>query len=72
MKENITFEQALDRLDAITRELQEGNTSLETSLELYTESAKLLDFCNTTLKSAKLHVQEIFELPEDEVEDDSI
>lgn len=52
-----TFEAALTRLEEITRELEEGNLSLEDSLKKFDEGIKLADFCNKKLSEAKAKVE---------------
>lgn len=60
MKKKLTFEQAMDRLDEIVSILDKGDTTLEKSLALYSESAELLAFCNKTLEDASLTVEKVF------------
>ena len=50
---NITYEQAIKRLEEIVATLEEGTLSLEESLKLYEEGAKLSEFCHKTLKDAR-------------------
>ncbi len=52
-----TFESALTRLEEITRELEEGELSLENSLKKFDEGIKLADFCNQKLTAAKAKVE---------------
>lgn len=64
MKKNLSFEQALKRLDEIVETLGEGDTPLDASLTLYGEGAELLAFCEGKLKDAKLKIETLF--PEEE------
>jgi len=48
-----TFENALQTLEDITRELEEGNLSLEESLKKFNEGVKLADFCNKKLEESQ-------------------
>ena len=50
---NITYEQAIKRLEEIVASLEEETLSLEESLKLYEEGAKLSEFCHKTLKDAR-------------------
>lgn len=50
---NITYEQAIKRLEEIVASLEEGTLSLEESLKLYEEGAKLSEFCHKSLKDAR-------------------
>jgi exodeoxyribonuclease VII small subunit len=60
MKKNMSFEQAMKRLDEITGTLDLGEKTLEESLKLYGEGAELIAFCEETLKSAKLKIETLF------------
>jgi len=51
-----SFESALNRLEEITRELEEGDLSLENSLKKFDEGIKLAEYCNTKLTEAKTRV----------------
>ena len=51
-----TFENALQTLEDITRELEEGNLSLEESLKKFNEGVKLADFCNKKLEESQIKV----------------
>jgi exodeoxyribonuclease VII small subunit len=50
------FEESLARLEQITRELEEGNLSLEDSLKIFDEGVKLAEFCNRKLDEAQKRV----------------
>ncbi len=52
-----TFESALSRLEEITRDLEDGDLSLENSLKKFDEGIKLADFCNQKLTEAKAKVE---------------
>ncbi|MEE4240588.1 MAG: exodeoxyribonuclease VII small subunit, partial [Desulfopila sp.] len=52
-----TFESALARLEEITRELEEGDLSLENSLKKFDEGIQLADYCNARLQEAKAKVE---------------
>lgn len=60
MKKNMTFEEAMERLDSIVAELDAGETPLEKSLSLYGEGAELLSFCEKKLGDAKLKIETLF------------
>jgi exodeoxyribonuclease VII small subunit len=51
--ENITFEQAIARLEVVVRALEDGKTSLEEAMKLYEEGVSLVRSCSTTLEEAK-------------------
>lgn len=52
-----TFESALQRLEEITRDLENGDLSLEISLKKFDEGIQLADFCNEKLTEAKAKVE---------------
>lgn len=52
-----TFESALTRLEEITRELENGELSLDNSLKKFDEGIKLAEFCNQKLTEAKAKVE---------------
>ena len=56
---NYSFEEALGKLEEISKQLQENKLSLNESLDLYAEGVKLIDFCNKTLNEASLKITEI-------------
>ncbi|MFH7319447.1 exodeoxyribonuclease VII small subunit [Desulfurivibrio sp. D14AmB] len=51
------FEEAMARLEKITRELEEGELSLEHSLKKFDEGVRLADFCSKTLDEAEKKVE---------------
>ncbi|MBS1382450.1 MAG: exodeoxyribonuclease VII small subunit [Oscillospiraceae bacterium] len=56
-RKNMTFEQALHRLDEIAERLGDGGTTLEESLALYAEGAGLIERCSRELGEAKLKLE---------------
>ena len=68
-EQNLTFEQAIQRLEQIVTQLEAGEQPLEQSLALYEEGAKLMKQCNALLDKAeqkvtKLHLAQTGELEE--------
>ena len=55
MKE-LKFEQALDKLEKVVREMEEGSVSLDKSLELFEEGVKLAKFCSAKLREVEKKV----------------
>ncbi len=55
--EKITFEAALERLEAIARELEDGSATLDKSLDLYNEGIKLIKSANAMLGSAEKKIK---------------
>ncbi|MBQ3528677.1 MAG: exodeoxyribonuclease VII small subunit [Clostridia bacterium] len=54
--DNITFEDALKRLEEIVRLLESGDSPLDASLSLYEEAVALVKVCNTKLDAAQQKV----------------
>ncbi len=59
MKKEITFEQALIRLEEIAQALESGDVPLEESLKMFEEGMKLIEFCNSKLNEAQKKVQKL-------------
>ena len=55
MKE-LSFEQALKKLEKIAGELEADDVTLDVSLKHYEEGMKLIDICNKRLQEAKRKV----------------
>lgn len=56
---NITFEDAMKRIEEIVSVLENGNSSLDESLELFEEATKLCAFCNKRLETAEQKVKSL-------------
>jgi exodeoxyribonuclease VII small subunit len=52
-----TFEEALAGLEQITKDLENGNLSLEQSLKKFDEGIKLAEFCGKKLEDAQQKVE---------------
>jgi len=59
MKKELSFEQALKRLEAITEALQKGGMDLEEMLALFEEGAALAKTCHERLNKAELKLSEV-------------
>ncbi len=58
-KEELTFEESLNRLEQIVEVLEAGNASLDESIKLYEEGMTLAKSCMTRLNEAKLKLKKI-------------
>lgn len=45
-----SFEEGMDRLNAILAQMQQEDTSLADSVKLYAEAASLMQYCHATLE----------------------
>ena len=51
-----TFEESMQRLEAIVHQLEQGNVPLEDSLKLFQEGTALVQSCTKLLDSAELEI----------------
>lgn len=54
-----TFETAMARLEEIVALLEGGNCTLDESLKLFEQGAKLTAFCNESLKAAEQKITQL-------------
>ena len=59
MKAPKSFEEGMERLNAILTQLQQEDTSLADSVKLYAEAATLMQYCHTALEKTSLQIEEI-------------
>ncbi|HID20353.1 MAG TPA: exodeoxyribonuclease VII small subunit [Methanophagales archaeon] len=60
-KGEVTFEEAMKRLESIVETLGGGNLSLEDSLKMFEEGMELCKFCNKKLDEAEYKVEKLME-----------
>lgn len=63
-RQELTFEQAMARLEEIVAALDSGKLTLNDSLALFSEGAALVKQCNGALEEAKLKLEELFPQPQ--------
>jgi len=56
-----TFEQRLERLEAVVEQLESGEAGLDDSLRLYAEGAELVKACRKTLADAEKRIAKLTE-----------
>ena len=56
-----TYTQAMQRLEAILAQLEEGSSSVDTLSELVKEATTLVNFCKEKLITTEEEVQKAFE-----------
>lgn len=60
MSENtLSFEQSLARLDAIVKQMEQGNVPLSDSLALFSEGTALVKSCAEMLDKAEMQVVQV-------------
>ena len=56
-KKDVSFENAMERLEKIVESLENGEYPLEESLKLFEEGVKLVKLCNSQLEKAESSVK---------------
>ena len=69
MKNDMTFEEAIELLEKQVKNLESGNMSIDEALESYEESIKLVKICNEKLESAEKRVRILTESADGTVTD---
>lgn len=54
-----TFEAALQRLECIVREMEEGKVDLDSMLRFFEEGQELVKFCNGKLKDVERKIKKL-------------
>ena len=57
----MTFESALERLNEISKSMENPDITLKNAVELYAEAKELVDFCNKSIDEAKIALEKIDE-----------
>lgn len=69
MNRKMSYEEALEKLRDIVARLESGEETLDSSLKLFEEGAKLSSFCYEKLQNAQQKITEITKLEEKQVEE---
>ena len=56
-QQNLTFEQAMQRLEQIVRTMERGDAPLDESLKLFQEGTELVRSCGKLLDDAELQIK---------------
>lgn len=56
---NLSFEEALQKLENIVRELEGGRIKLDDAVAAYEQAVQLKQFCEQKLKAAQLKIEKI-------------
>ena len=59
--ENLSLEEALERLEEIVNQMDSESIDLDDSIELFREGMELTKFCRQQIASAEQKVQEVLE-----------
>jgi len=68
-EKKVSFEQAMDRLEEIVRQLEQGDAPLEEALSLFEEGTRLVKKCSTQLDKAEQKVSKLLAGPDDSVQE---
>lgn len=66
-KKELTFEEALKRLEKITEQIEQGEVGLEESITRYEEGMKLVTRCRDILNKAEQRIQQLSPTPSGEL-----
>ena len=59
MKTPKSYEEGMERLNAVLAKMQDEDTTLAESVKLYAEAASLMEYCHTVLEKTSLQIEEI-------------
>ena len=57
--ENITYEQAMKKLEKLVAKLEKGDLPLEDTVKLYDDATKLTGYCSALLNNAEAKITEL-------------
>ena len=60
-EKNISFEEAMERLDGAVKALESGSLGLDAAMQTYEEAVKLLRICHSALENAERRVSILVE-----------
>ncbi len=66
MEEELTYEQALAKLEQLTNEMEDGRISVDQLAERLSEAQKLLEYCRARLTSAEKKCNSLLNVEEKE------
>lgn len=58
-EQNITFEEAMEKLEKIVEKLEEGDVPLEEAISIYKEGMELSKICHDKLRNVEKQLTEI-------------
>ncbi len=61
LQDNISFEEALERLELIVSQLENGDVPLEKAIELYQEGMQMSSLCSGKLKQVEAKIEMLIE-----------
>ena len=64
-KEELAFEEAMERLEMIVGKLERGDLALDDSLEAFEKGASYVDLCQSKLAAAEMRIEKIMKTKEE-------
>ena len=58
-KKELSFEDAMKKIEKIVSDLESGNIALDDSLKIYEEGNKLIKFCQNKLENAEQKIKQL-------------
>ena len=62
--DNLSYEEAFERLEKITELLEQGNVTLDNSIKYYEQGILLKNFCEKKLKNAEMKIKTVINNPD--------
>ncbi len=59
--DNLSYEEAFERLEKITELLEQGNVTLDNSIKYYEQGILLKNFCEKKLKNAEMKIKTVLD-----------
>ena len=66
--DKLSFEEALEQLETLVRNLESGRIKLDDAVEAYEKAVALKKFCEDKLKAAQLKIEKIEVAPNQELQ----
>ena len=61
--DNLSYEEAFEKLQKIIQLLEEGNVSLDNSIKYYEQGILLKDYCEKKLQNAEMNIRTVINKP---------
>ena len=61
--DNLSYEEAFEKLQKIIQLLEEGNVSLDNSIKYYEQGILLKDYCEKKLQTAEMKIRTVINKP---------
>ena len=71
-KKELSFEEAMEKLEELVNSLESGDFALEESLKLYEEGVKLVNLCNKKISNVEKSIKILLNSDGELVEEDFV